>query len=244
MKRLLASSLAQAVLPSVAAVYLKASRACVRMVRDDSPKGEAILARGRPVVACFWHGRLLPMAVSWRGSGADILISRSRDGRLISNTIRRLGHDVIEGSTARGKRNRGSIPAARQVIEQLHRGRFIGITPDGPRGPRMRASAGAIRLAQMAGADLVPVAAALSPAIRFGSWDRMIVPLPIPFARTAFLIGEPIAIPGEAKAAEREQLRLQLESEMTRLTAEADTLVGAPMVKPAEPAPAAQAKGA
>lgn len=243
MKRFFGSDLVQTVLPPVAALYLKAARACLRMIRDDTPKGREILTRSRPVIACFWHGRLLPIAISWQGGKADILISRSRDGRFIARTARKLGHDVIEGSTARGKRNRRSIPAARQVIAQLKAGGFVGITPDGPRGPRMRASEGAIRLAQMAGADLVPASAALAPAIRLGTWDRMIVPLPIPFTRAAFLIGEPIPIPPKATAAEREELRLLLESEMNRLTAEADTLVGAPLVKPAEPA-AAQANGA
>ena len=236
MKRFLSSGFVQAALPSVAAGYLKTARACMRMVRDDSAKGEEILARGRPVVACFWHGRLLPVALSWRGAGADILISQSRDGQLIANTARKLGHGVIVGSTARGARDRRSVQAGREVISQLHAGRYVGITPDGPRGPRMRASEGAIRLAQMGEVDLVPVTAALWPAIRAGSWDRMIVPLPIPFAKAAFLIGDPISIPRAAKSAEREALRLQLETEMNRLTAEADALVGA---SPMQPAPAA-----
>lgn len=233
MKRFLASEPVQRALPAMAAAYLKASRACLRFARDDSAKGEAILASGRPVVACFWHGRLLSVALGWRGVAADILISRSRDGRLIAGTARRLGHGVIEGSTARGERDRGSVPAARQVVAQLQAGRFVGITPDGPRGPRMRASEGAIRLAQMAGVDLVPVSAALSPAIRVGSWDRMVIPVPVPFTRAAFLIGDPIPVPREAKADERERLRLLLEGEMNRLTGEADALVGAPAVQPA-----------
>ncbi len=210
----------------------------MRMVRDDSEKGNAILARGRPVVACFWHGRLLPVALGWRGAGGDILISRSRDGRLIANTARKLGYGVIEGSTARGDRDRRSVPAAREIVSRLQAGRYIGITPDGPRGPRMRASEGAIRLAQMGGVNLVPVTAALAPAIRAGSWDRMIVPLPVPFAKAAFLVGDPITVPRSAKTDEREHLRLLLETEMNRLTAEADVLVGATVVQPDAPAAA------
>lgn len=236
MKRLLASGPVQASLPRLAAAYLKSARACLRMVRDDTPKGEAILAAGRPVIACFWHGRLLSGAMCWRGASGDILISRSRDGRLIADAARRLGYGVITGSTARGQRNRGSIAASRQVVDHLRAGRWVGITPDGPRGPRMRASEGAIRLAQMAGADLVPVVPALYPSIRVGSWDRMVVPVPLPFVRAALLVGDPIAVPVEARAAEREALRLRLETDLNRLTAEADALVGAPAVRPAEPA--------
>jgi lysophospholipid acyltransferase (LPLAT)-like uncharacterized protein len=235
-KGILAYRSVQAALPSIAAGYLKTARLCMRMVRDDSAKGEEILARGRPVVACFWHGRLLPVALSWRGAGADILISQSSDGKMIANTARKLGHGVIEGSTARGDRNRRSVQAGRDVVSKLRAGRYVGITPDGPRGPRMRASEGAIRLAQMGEVDLVPVTAALWPAIRAGSWDRMIVPLPVPFSKAAFLVGDPIAVPRAAKADERERLRLLLETEMNRLTAEADTLVGASVVQPAAPA--------
>mgnify|MGYP003627285287 CR=1 FL=1 len=238
MKSFLASGPVQAALPWVAAGYLHTARACLRMLRDDSPKGQAILDRGRPVMACFWHGRLLPVALSWRGVGVDMLISKSRDGRLIAKTARHFGHDVIEGSTARGQRDRGGVQAARQIVSQLSEGRVVGITPDGPRGPRMRASEGAVRLAQMAGVDLVPVTAALSPAFRAKSWDRMVVPVPVPFARGAFLIGDPIIVSPKADAAERQRIRLALETDLNRLTAEADALVGAPAIAPAAAAAA------
>jgi lysophospholipid acyltransferase (LPLAT)-like uncharacterized protein len=116
---------------------------------------------------------------------------------------------------------------------RLRSGRTVGITPDGPRGPRMRASVGAVRLAQMAGADLVPVSASLSRAFHVGSWDRMIVPYPIPCGRGAFLIGEPIAVPASASSAELDALRVELERSMNRLSDEADRLVGVPPIAPA-----------
>lgn len=100
----------------------------------------------------------------------------------------------------------------------------------------MRAGMGAIRLAQMADADLVPVAASLSPAFRVGSWDRMIVPYPLPFARGVFLVGDPIPVAAAARSAGLEAVRLRLEGELNRLSAEADRLVGAPPVLPADPA--------
>ena len=176
-----------------------------------------------------------------------MLISQSRDGQMIAETAKRFGYGYIVGSTAKGDRDRRSTGAARDVVSRLGNGRFVGMTPDGPRGPRQRASAGAIRLAQMAGVDIVPVAASVAPSWRANSWDRMMVPYPRPFAKGALLFGDPVPVPPDADRAGREAVRLSLENILNTLTEEADTLVGVPVIAPAEPparARRAQAAGA
>lgn len=236
MKRFLRSNFARNALPPLAAGYLNLARAGLRMVRDDSPKAHTIIAAGDPVLACFWHNRLLVNVLCWRGPGIDMLISQSRDGQMIAETARRFGHGYIVGSTAKGDRDRRSAGAARDVVSRLGNGRFVGVTPDGPRGPRQRASAGAIRLAQMAGVDIVPVAASVAPSWRANSWDRMMVPYPRPFAKGALLFGDPILVPRDMDRIGREAVRLSLEQALNALTSEADALVGVPAIEPAEPA--------
>jgi lysophospholipid acyltransferase (LPLAT)-like uncharacterized protein len=238
-KRFLRSNFARSALPPLAAGYLKVARTGLRMVRDDSPKAHAIIAAGNPVLACFWHNRLLVNVLCWRGPGIDMLISQSRDGQMIAETAKRFGYGYIVGSTAKGDRDRRSTGAARDVVSRLGNGRFVGITPDGPRGPRQRASAGAIRLAQMAGVDIVPVAASVSPSWRANSWDRMMVPYPRPFARGALLFGDRIIVPREADRIGREAVRMSLEQTLNALTEEADSLVGVPVIEPADPPGAA-----
>lgn len=49
--------------------------------------------------------------------------------------------------------------------------------------------------------------------------------VPYPFGRGLFRIGEPIAVSAEASAEELEAKRLELESVLNRLTAEADEAV-------------------
>ena len=66
----------------------------------------------------------------------------------------------------------------------------MGITPDGPRGPRMRASIGVIKLAQLASVDIVPVAGSVSASKRANSWDQMVVPYPMFGSRGALLLGK------------------------------------------------------
>src|SRR3546814_11680450 len=63
----------------------------------------------------------------------------------------------------------------------LVEGTTVVITPDGPKGPRMRFKAGAVKAAQMTGAPLVALTGSARPRKRFGSWDRLC--LPLPFAR-------------------------------------------------------------
>ena len=59
-----------------------------------------------------------------------VLISQHTDGELIAQICQRLGIGVIRGSTARG----GS-QALLEMIRSAGDG-HLGITPDGPRGPR------------------------------------------------------------------------------------------------------------
>jgi len=167
-----------------------------------------------------------------------MLISRSRDGQMIAEAVRRFGYGYIVGSTAKGERDRRSAAAAREVVDRLGSGRFVGMTPDGPRGPRQRVSPGVVRLAQMAKVDIVPVAGSISASWRAKSWDRMMVPYPAPCSRGALLFGERIPVPADLSQAGRNDLLRVLEDALNRITAEADELVGAPLIGPAEPAAA------
>jgi len=234
--RVLHNGAVQRKLPALIFGYLRAARFGLRMVRDESANAEAIFAGGNGVVVCFWHNRLLPLTLCWRGIGIDMLISRSRDGRMMADTAKRFGHQAIEGSTARGHRDRRSAPAAREVVARVKAGRIVGITPDGPRGPPMRASVGAIRLARMAGVGILPVAASVSPSWRANSWDRMIVPYPLPGSRGALLIGDLVTVSAGTRENDLGRIRARLEWELNRISAEADASVGIAAVQPPDPA--------
>jgi lysophospholipid acyltransferase (LPLAT)-like uncharacterized protein len=113
----------------------------------------------------------------------------------------------------------------------LKSGESIGITPDGPRGPRMRAQMGAIRLAQLSGAPLFPVSFGVRPRRMLSSWDRLV--LVFPFSRGVVIYGEPIDVPRSAGAAQLEHIRTLLEHRLNDITAEADRLTGYRAVEPA-----------
>src|SRR5690606_1211659 len=139
-------------------------------------------------LVAFWHGRLLMMSVAWPYAAPfSMVVSQHPDGQLIARTIAHLGFGSIAGSTTRG----GSA-VMRAMLRALAGGGCVGLTPDGPQGPRMNASTGVIQAARLAGVPVVPVAYAARPCRLLDSWDRLMVPLP--FCRGIVRWGEPIEI--------------------------------------------------
>ena len=184
--------------------------------------------QGKPFILAFWHGRILMMPKSWRRSVAiHMLISQHRDGQLIARTVSHFGIDTVQGSTTRG----GSA-ALRAMLKFLKNGECVGITPDGPKGPRMRASDGIISVAKLAGVPILPATFATSRRRLLGSWDRFAVALP--FAAGVFVWGEPISVPRDADETELERLRLAVEHSLNAITGQADAMVGQDTPEPAE----------
>jgi len=202
-----------------------------------------VLARAEgPVIGVFWHGRFAAMPHIFRHiQNAHVLISAHRDGELIAQVMAAMGFATVRGSTARQRPgearpiDKGGAAALRAMLRVLRDGGRIGITPDGPRGPRMRVSPGTITLAALSGAPLIPFSFSASFAIRFNSWDRFI--LPLPFGRIWIAVGKPVRVAREADAATLEATQISLEERLNDLTQLCDRHAGKEPVLPA-PAPA------
>lgn len=179
----------------------------------------AARASARRVVYAFWHGRLVVLSWTHRGRGIQVLASDHYDGDLMGRTIERLGFGHLKGSTTRG----GSR-ALRDLRRALQRGADIGLTVDGPRGPRGTVAQGAIELARLGGAAVVPITNAARRRRLVRSWDRL--QIPAPFTRVVVAHGEPLIVPGGASADEREDLRALLERRLHRLTGDLDRELG------------------
>lgn len=208
-------------------------------------------AGGGKLIGCIWHGRFSLIHKNWAfGPGipkAKMLISQSREGGIVAHTSRTVGAEVIRGSAAKRGQQKGGVEAMRAMARHIEGGGIIAMTPDGPRGPRMRVSRGPIQLAKLAGAQLMGLAWSTSNRIVFNSWDRFI--LPLPFGRGALIWTDPIDPPSmDASDAEFEDVRLKLENELNRIAAEADRIADVEAIEPApakdEPPQEAQAVAA
>lgn len=104
---------------------------------------------------------------------AKVLISNHFDGELISRTIKFFGLGTLAGSTTRN--------AARvliQSIKTIKEGYDIGITPDGPKGPKGEVADGIIVMAQKAKAKIVLVEIKPTKYWQLNSWDKFKIPKP------------------------------------------------------------------
>lgn len=225
----------EAVLPWLAVGYIRLVHRTVRWQWVGRERLDAVLEDGEPVVAAFWHGRLLMMApvVAESARPVHIVISANRDGEAIARVMRSFGGRAIRGSSANRKRRtdrKGGRAALRAAMAALDAGYPVGITPDGPRGPRMRAQGGAAAMSAQAGVPVLPLAWATRRGRLLGSWDRFL--LPWPFDRGVYVVGAPLHPSGTDRDAV-EAHRLAIEGALLEVTRRADAHMGRAPVMPA-----------
>jgi lysophospholipid acyltransferase (LPLAT)-like uncharacterized protein len=185
-------------------------------IRKTGAEMEAQAREHSPqVIYAFWHGRLLPLSFAYRNRSIQVLASRHRDGEMLGRTIRRLGFGHVRGSSTRG-----GARAIFGLVDKLKIGFDLGITVDGPRGPRHQVKPGPIQIAKMSGAAIIPITTSSRRHKTFSSWDTF--ELPYPFTEVGIRCGEPVVVPPDADAAQVEQKRLELESKLNAITKAGD----------------------
>lgn len=135
------------------------------------------------VIFIFWHGKFLPLVYSFRGRNITVLVSRHRDGEFLTRIIKRLGYNVVRGSSEDGRI--GTIRVFANLDSK------IAIAPDGPKGERCRIKNGFLRFAKLTGYPIVTIGVGIKRRYEFHSWDRF--NLPLPFSRCVIEIGNPVS---------------------------------------------------
>lgn len=229
LKLLLRAGPVQAVLTWLVSVYIRAVGLTTRWEIHGQEHCEAAFAGPHPPIYCFWHGRLLLMPLFRpKGYTMAVMISLHRDGELIARTVAHFGFTFLRGSSSKG----GSV-ALRAGLNTLRGGNPVSITPDGPRGPRMRVQRGAILMAKMSGSPLLPMAYSTTRGRFARSWDRFLISWP--FSRGVMRYGPPLYVPQDADSATMERVRLELESRMIGLVNQVDAATRIGGVEPEAP---------
>jgi len=236
-KRALRRPVVQAGLARLIGLYIRLTFRTIRWQRIGWEAAAPLAADGQPVIAAAWHGRLLMMPMLWPMQPPwHSLISQHRDGTIIARAAEGFGVRPVRGSSHRpGRQSKGSGSAFRRLLSILRQDGRVAITPDGPRGPRMRAQAGTVLLARLSGAPILPCVYATSHCRILRSWDRFL--LPLPFGRGTAIWGTPIRVAADADADALEAARLALERELNRISQEADRSCGLDPILPAAPEP-------
>jgi len=130
-------------------LFLRALHATLRVRHVNV---ENLTSTPRYILA-FWHRHiLLSLHSKWRRPTTAI-ISRSKDGEIVSGVLQFYGAETARGSSTRG----GEI-ALREILRAIRAGKNIAFTPDGPKGPSQVVKDGVIYVAKVSGLPIVPFA--------------------------------------------------------------------------------------
>lgn len=187
-KKFIKSAGAQNAIAFLAASYLRLVYGTTRWQDQGFENIQPYWNENRPMIAVFWHNRLLLPPLGWRSKiPFYMLISGHADGRIIAKTIAHFALNTIAGS-----KSSGGSAALKGLLNVLKKGGSVGLTPDGPRGPRFEVSEGVIHIARLSKCDILPITCGVSRRKILGSWDRFLVPFP--FSKGVVKWGEPFKV--------------------------------------------------
>lgn len=173
-----------------------------------------------PILAAVWHRNLLMGAYIFRDHDVHVPISLSRDGGQVAAVAASLGF----ADPPRGSSSRGRFMLVKTMIRLLRSGAVMAVLVDGPRGPARLSKGGVMQVARMTSTPVVPIAFSARPCLRFGSWDRMI--LPLPFARVVCEFGEGLHPATLDPASFDETAQLALDARLNPMTDRLDAELG------------------
>ena len=189
---------------------------CRKEMLGDVPDISAYESTGdKRYLYSSWHDQILMILFSGRMQKMSGLVSRHQDGGYVAETMQACGVQPVRGST-----KHGGSKAMRELIAataDLH----VGITPDGPRGPRHVPKTGIVFLASHSGRGIIPVVYSCRGCRKIqGNWTDMMIPKP--FTTIYVRGGPPIFVPPNLKREELDRYTAQLQAEMDRLEIDTD----------------------
>lgn len=164
-----------------------------------------------PIVWLFWHNRILLMPYLQQrfcpARQGAVLTSPSKDGEVLASVVKRFGVGTVRGSS-----NKRPAAALKEMVRRMRGGEDMGITPDGPRGPRYQLQPGAVKLAQLARAPVMAVHVRYKKSWKLKSWDGFLIPKP--FTKAEVVFAPLVYVERGADEAMLEEVRLSLETAM------------------------------
>ena len=141
----------------------------------------------KPFILAFWHSQLMMISFSWKTKKRlNILASGHSDGRFGAIVGRYL---KLNNIPTYDKNKNFSL---RKIFKLLNQKNYVGITPDGPRGPKEKTAEGIIKIAKASNTPIIPVGFWSSKNFQLKSWDSFLITLP--FSRCSFVWGKPMEI--------------------------------------------------
>ncbi|MBW2595906.1 MAG: lysophospholipid acyltransferase family protein [Deltaproteobacteria bacterium] len=166
--------------------FIRTYSSTFRLTIENEGAWRTHIRQGGKILLCTWHQQFFSAIRHFQKYShlrPGLMISRSFDGDIIAGVAKHTGWYTMRGSSSRGGR-----AALGDMIMKLKETGLAAHIVDGPRGPAGIVKAGAVRLANAAGAAIVPFYVSADRAWYFRSWDRFM--LPKPFARVTIRFGD------------------------------------------------------
>ena len=142
----------------------------------------------KPFILAFWHSQLMMIGFSWKkNKNVNILASGHSDGRFGAIVGKYFNLNNIQTS------EKNKSISLRFIFKLLNDNNYIGITPDGPRGPKEIVSEGIIKIAKSSKVPIIPIGFWSSKNFKLKSWDSFLITLP--FSKCSFVWNKPLEIP-------------------------------------------------
>lgn len=160
-----------------------------------------------PLVFVFWHGEVLMAPFAYKdyrnSKNIDLVVSGHQDGEIAARILEMFGAGTLRGSSSRG-----GLSVLKNAFKSLKDGRDIGITPDGPRGPRYSIADGAVVIARKRRVPIVAVNIRASRAWRLKSWDSFAIPKP--FCTLDFYYSDPFYVSDKSLEEAKDKIKERL----------------------------------
>tara|TARA_Y100001970_G_scaffold3563_1_gene4093 strand:+ start:1607 stop:2275 length:669 start_codon:yes stop_codon:yes gene_type:complete len=213
-KKILKNIIIQSLLAFLAFIYIYLVKITSKFQYENQDIPEKYWKNKKPFILAFWHNQLMTISFAWKiNKKINILASGHSDGRF--------------GSIVGKYFNLNNIPiykenknySLRSLFKLIREEQYIGITPDGPRGPKEIASDGIIKIAKTCKIPIIPIGFWSSNNFKLKSWDSFLITLP--FSKCCFVWNKPLEIPNDSNDFQIKEYQKALEKQINECIAEA-----------------------
>jgi len=187
-KKLLKKKFVQNILGFFTFLYIRAVNLTSSIQFENESIPKQFWNNDKPFILAFWHSQLMMIGFSWKKKqNVNILASSHSDGRFGAIVGKYFNLNNIPTS------EKNKSVSLRSIFKLLNDNNYIGITPDGPRGPKEIVSEGIIKIAKTSKVPIIPLGFWSSKNFKLKSWDSFLITLP--FSKCSFVWNKPLEIP-------------------------------------------------
>ena len=206
-KKITKNFFVQHFLALITVLYIKLVRVTSVIIEKNIESPNSYWDNNKPFILAFWHSQLMMISYCWKSdSQINILASGHSDGRFGAIVGKYFKLNNIPTSSVEK-----SI-TLKPIFKLLKNSKYVGITPDGPRGPNQKVSEGIIKISKNTQVPIIPIGFASSKFRKLKSWDSFLITKP--FSKCVFVWGDSISIPKNCDEVEIENFKKILEDQI------------------------------